>query len=254
METSQQPGRTGGVAAKARAAGRGDNEPGGVRSIQRAFKLLECLDAEHPHATLTDLAKASGLATTTVKRQLDTLESEDILRRLPDGRYTHGSRLIRIAVAALHSVQLHDLVEPHLKALSESTGETANFAILDDDGDALYLRQTVSAHAIRHVSWLGRSIPSRGTAIGEALHGRVEPSGVVSTRKTLEPDVTAVAAPVYAAAGAIAGAISVTGPTFRIDDAALDRFRGLVATQAREISGQLGGQWPHQSSAEVRDP
>jgi DNA-binding IclR family transcriptional regulator len=245
MATSQ-PSRP---RAAADAPGRAEAEAGGVRSIQRAFRLLECLDARRPQATLTDFARASGLATTTVKRQLDTLEAEDILRRLPDGRYTHGSRLIRIAVAALHGVELHDLVEPHLKALSETTGETSNFAVLGDDGTAMYLRQNVSAHAIRHMSWLGRSIPSDGTAIGDALHGRVDASGVAATRKTLEPDVTAVAAPIYGAGGAIAGAISVTGPTFRIDATALARFRALVADHARALSGAIGGRWPYAAPA-----
>ncbi len=232
------------------AGNRGEAEAGGVRSIQRAFRLLECLDARRPHATLTDFVKLSGLATTTVKRQLDTLEAEDLLRRLPDGRYTHGARLVRIAVSVLHGIELHDLAEPHLADLSEETGETANFAILDDDGNAMYLRQTVSRHAIRHVSWLGRSIPTRGTAIGDALHARVGANGTVTTRKTLEPDVTAIAAPVYAPDGGIAGAISVTGPSFRIDDETAARYGARVAAHARDLTQEIGGGWPHGAAKE----
>lgn len=253
MEINQSPKYPAEGAPKPASPRRGEGEGGNVRSIQRAFDLLECLDAVQPQASLTDFTRMTGLATTTVKRQLDTLEGQDILRRLPDGRYTHGTRLIRIAVSALQGIEPYDLVEPHLNDLSAKTGETANFGILGDDGNVLYVRQTVSAQAIRHASWLGRTFPSQGTAVGAALLGRATEAGIVSTRQTLEPDVTAVAAPVHGANGAITGAISITGPTFRIDEAALDHFERLLAAHAFALTMELGGTWPYQRPTEPED-
>ena len=237
---NRDPGNAGNAAGKQKAP-----ETGGVRSVQRAFSLLACLDARRPKATLTDFTNLTGLATSTVQRLLHTLEGEGILRRLSDGRYTFGSGLIQIAVAALQGIELYDLAEPHLERLSQATRETANLAVLDEKGQAIYLRRSPSPLAIRHANWLGRSFPADGTAIGAALTGNVPGRGVVSTRKTIEPDVTAIAAPVYGPAGDIAGAISITGPTFRIDDGAIEDFAALVAAEARELTGQIGGIWPH---------
>jgi len=220
---------------------------GGVRSVQRAFALVRCLTPDRPEATLTEFKQSTGLATSTVQRLLTTLEAGSILRRLPGGRYTFGSALIQVAVTALGAIELRRLVEPYLDRISSETGETANFAVLDEHGDVLYLRRTVSSHAIRHDAWLGRSIPAAKTAIGKVLTGGADARGLASTRKTIEPDVTAIAAPIYDAAGAIAGAISVTGPTFRIDDATLAAIGGVLAREAQAISKDIGGRWPHEA-------
>lgn len=220
---------------------------GGVRSVQRAFALIRCLTPDRPAATLTEFAQCAGLATSTVQRLLTTLEGSAILRRLPEGRYTFGSALIQVAVTALDAIELHPLVEPHLDRISKETGETANFAVLDEKGDVLYLRRSLSSRVIRHDNWLGRPIPAAGTAIGKALTGGADARGLAATRKTIEPDVTAIAAPIFDASGEIAGAISITGPTFRIDDATLAGFGAVLAREAHEISAQIGGHWPYEA-------
>ena len=220
---------------------------GGVRSVQRAFALIRCLTPDRPAASLTEFTQCAGLATSTVQRLLTTLEAGSILRRLPEGRYTFGSALIQLAVTALGAIELHGIAEPHLDRISSETGETANFAVLDEKGDVLYLRRSLSSHAIRHDTWLGRPIPAAGTAIGAALTGGVDAHGLASTRETIEPDVTAIAAPIYDASGEIAGAISITGPTFRIDDASLAGFGTVLVREAQAIGSQIGGPWPHRT-------
>ena len=221
---------------------------GGVRSVQRAFMLLQCLTQDRPETTLTEFAQKTGLATSTVQRLLNTMEASGVLRRLPGATYTFGNALLQIAVIALGSVELHRLVEPHLDRLSQQTGETANFAVHNEDGDVLYLRQALSDQSLRHAGWLGRAFPGKGTAIGAALTGQVDGDGVISSRDTLEPNVTAVAAPIYGPADsgttAVVGAINVTGPSFRIDDDTLSRYRALVAAEARELTASIGGRWP----------
>ncbi|MDH3236888.1 MAG: helix-turn-helix domain-containing protein, partial [Alphaproteobacteria bacterium] len=198
--------------------------------------------------TLTEFAQKTGLATSTVQRLLNTMEASGVLRRLPGATYTFGNALLQIAVIALGSVELHRLVEPHLDRLSQQTGETANFAVHNEDGDVLYLRQALSDQSLRHAGWLGRAFPGKGTAIGAALTGQVDGDGVISSRDTLEPNVTAVAAPIYGPADsgttAVVGAINVTGPSFRIDDDTLSRYRALVAAEARELTASIGGRWP----------
>ena len=90
--------------------------------------------------------------------------------------------------------------------------------MLDEAGDALYLAQVQSPHAIRYASWRGRRVPGAVSALGLALQGSRPP---VVRRDAVEPGVTAVAAPVHGASGAVVAALSVTGPSFRLDDAAV---------------------------------
>jgi IclR family transcriptional regulator, acetate operon repressor len=220
-----------------------------VRSVQRALRLLSVLGPTQPNATLTEFAHVSGLATSTVQRLLLTLEQENFLKRLPDGRYTFGVTLVQLGLSALQGIELYDIAKPYLDALSQQTGETANLAVLDEHGRVLYLRQSLSRHPISHTSWLGRPFEAEGTAIGAVLVGHVDHTGVVSTRHTTEPNATAIAAPIHDASGAIVAGFGVSGPTYRISDADLVRFSDVVATTARAVTIQLGGRWPYADSA-----
>lgn len=227
----------------------GIGEAGTIRVVQRALRLLACFSVDRHQATLSELARETGLPSSTAARLLATLEAERYLRREPDGRYRIGSRLVRLSLAALRSVQLYDVAGPHLQSLSEETGETANLGVLDDIGRVLYLRQSPSRHAIRVAGWLGRTIPAEGTAIGVALSGRAGPEGYVATRKTIEPDITAIAAPVYGADGEILGAFSITGPTYRISDRDVAVIGARVVRHAREASLEMGAAPPEPERA-----
>jgi DNA-binding IclR family transcriptional regulator len=212
-----------------------------VRAVRRAFDLLGRLGGERTGATLSELARATGLPVSTVARLLATLEQAGFARRRGDGGYAAGMKLVQIGLSALRGLSLYDLAEPHLRRLAEASGETANLAVRADERQAIYLRQVLSRHAIRHASWVGRMLPLERTAVGAALTGRVGEHGYASRRKTIEPDVTAIAAPIYGPGGEIAAAFSITGPTFRISDQDLERFGALLVKEARRASAELGG-------------
>jgi DNA-binding IclR family transcriptional regulator len=94
-------------------------------------------------------------------------------------------------------------------------------------------------HAIRHASWLGQQVSRRSTALGAALAGRVDADGAVVRVDAVESGVTAVAAPVRGASGAVVASISVVGPTFRLDGAALHTARRAVAERAGSLTSEL---------------
>ena len=134
----------------------GDTEM--VRSVARAFTVLDSLQVNSPTATLVELARSTGFPVSTTQRLVNTLCHIGALRRGEDGRYRFGPGLMRIAVAALRSQQLYELVKQPLERLARATGETAYFAIANDAGEALYLRQVASSHAMHHAGWLGRAV------------------------------------------------------------------------------------------------
>ena len=91
---------------------------------------------------------------------------------------------------------------------------------------------------------MGRTIPLKGTAVGAALRGKTGPEGYTVARQTVEPDVTAIAAPVYGPDGTIVGAFNIVGPTYRLTDDDLERLGPIVVREARAASKSLGGSWP----------
>lgn len=211
-----------------------------IRSVQRALTLLSAFGPEQARATLTEISQRTDLPLSTVARLIATLEQLDFLRRFADGSYGLGIRVLQLGLVARQTFDIIDAAEPILEELNTATGENTNLAIRSGERHFTYVRQLLSSHPIRHTTWVGKSQPLAGTANGSALLGRVGPEGYAATRKTFEADVTAAAAPVRGAGGEIVAAISVTGPTYRITDAKLQRYCKLVLEAAGRLSQVVG--------------
>lgn len=211
-----------------------------VRAVQRALRLLECFSEGQPNLALSEYARRANLPVSTAYRLLLTLENSGFVRRSAAGAYSCGTRLLQIGLTALQNVSAYDVAEPHLHQLSALTGESAYLGIPAEESQIIYVRQSMSTKAVRHSAWLGRGVPFKGTAIGAAMSGKVGERGFAVSRRTIEPDVTAIAAPIHGRDGSIAAAINVVGPSYRITDADIDRFGRAVVDAARAISHEIG--------------
>ena len=130
-----------------------------------------------------------------------------------------------------------------MRVCRPETSETVNLGTLDERGRALYVRTIPSPHPIRHQSWLGQPFEPAGTALGAALTGDVDARGRYLTRLTQEPDVSAASAPILGPDGTLVAGFSVTGPSYRIDDAELERIADCAVAAARDLSLALGATW-----------
>jgi DNA-binding IclR family transcriptional regulator len=220
------------------------SEAGRPRATDRGLALLRVV-ADHPSGiVLADAARAVELTPSTTLRQLRSLESAGFATRTDDGRFVPGPELLRIARSLAASAALPRLAESVLAALSASTGESAYLAEPSSSTNAVYSAMEAGTHAVRHVSWLGQRVPRRGTAAGAALAGKVDADGTVVKCDAVEDGVTAVSAPVYDANGAIVGALSVVGPSFRLVGPALRDARAAVAGEALTLSRLAGARAP----------
>jgi IclR family transcriptional regulator, acetate operon repressor len=209
-----------------------------IRSVERALRLLVVTAESDDGIGLVDAARAVGLAPSTVTRMLRTLESTGFVERRNDSTYVAGPELIRLG--ALHSSEspLQRLIQPHLDELATVTGESCYLAVPVDDEMATYVRMAPSAQAVRHVSWLGRRIPRRGSAMGAALDGRVATNGAVVVHAGVEADTTAVAVPIRVK-GQIVGAINVVGPSFRVNKAKQSAIAAAAVATATAVQLSL---------------
>lgn len=216
-------------------------DPKGSRSVERALRLLHSVCVDPNGLTLTQATASVDLPTSTVARLLRSLESTSFVTRDAHGVYRAGVHVLQIGATAVGNFALDSLSAEHLRDLADLTGETAYLAVPDGPGHAVYLRQVESPRAIRHATWTGRSIATSGTALGSALDQRVNSEGYATSRATaVEPDAAAAAAPIFDAAGTVVGALSIIGPSFRLDDAALAVFGQAAAAHCRAISASLG--------------
>lgn len=139
---------------------------GGVQSIERLFEILEAMASAGGEIGLTEMATATGLATPTIYRLLQTPLSGGYVVQQPSRRYALGPSLIRLGESAQQTIG--GVAQPILKELAEDTGETVNLAMLDRD-EAVYLAQAPSRHSMRMFTEVGRRVSLHSTGVGKIL-------------------------------------------------------------------------------------
>ncbi|MDT0260994.1 IclR family transcriptional regulator [Jatrophihabitans lederbergiae] len=208
-----------------------------TRAVERALDLLAEVCAQGSIA-LSDCARRAEIPTSTALRLLRTLENSDFVTRDADGLFGAGPRLLQLGAAALGRNHLSKIAQPCLERVVLATGESAYLAVRGPGDTALYLAVVEGTHAIRHTSWVGRTVPLRASAVGAALRGDVGDLGYVALRSAVEPDVTSIAAPIRRPDG-VAGAVSLVGPTYRISDETMRHYGAMLHDEAAGLSAHF---------------
>jgi IclR family acetate operon transcriptional repressor len=232
----------------------------GTQTIDRAAQLLTLvLEAERPRA-LTELADDAALPKSTASRLLGALERQGLIQqRGRRGSFEPGPVLLRFA----HRGQWVELAQPRLEALSAASGETINLAVPGPLG-VEHLAQVESRHFLGTGQWVGRRVPYHCTAVGKVLiafggadPGPLEPltpatiadpdqlareiarvrrDGCAVAIDELEVGLASLAAPV---AGGIA-ALSISGPTLRLDAQRVADLRPTLIDEAQALGHDMG--------------
>ncbi|MGI9155178.1 MAG: IclR family transcriptional regulator [Marmoricola sp.] len=209
-----------------------------TRTVERALALLSQV-CDEGSISLSDCARRTGLPASTALRLLRTLEYAGFVSRDDEGEFDAGPRMIQLGAAAIGRNALARLAAPALRRIVASTGESAYLSVQGVHDMAIYIAMAEGNHSVRHTSWIGRGVAMEGLAIGRVLLDDVPTGRYVAERDKLEPDVTAIVAPIHHPGG-VAGALSVLGPTYRIDDETMHRYGEIVAGEGVGLSAQLG--------------
>lgn len=229
------------MAAKAHVGSRTIVAPGqasSTRTVERALALLSEV-CRRGSVTLTECARETALPASTALRLLRTLETAGFVARDETGSFLAGPVMTQLGASALGRNDLVRLAGPALDRIGAQTGESAYLSVRGVNDTAIYLAAVEGTHAVRHTSWIGRTVPMDGLAVGQVLCGDIPDMGYVAGRDRIEPDVTAIVAPVRFPGG-IAGALSVLGPTYRIDENTMHDYGRIVAIEAVALSELLG--------------
>lgn len=244
-----------------------------VQSVDRALSVLEIL-AAHGEAGVTEVAAELGVHKSTAFRLVAVLESRGFVEQLVDrGKYRLGFGVVRLAGAAAAQLDIAQQGRPVCEALAADLEETVNVAILDSDR-AVNISQARGPAALSTHNWVGQGTPLHATSSGKVLLAyapdavrkgalsrelqrftpatltdpeqlrehldRIVEQGWGSTVEEYEAGLNAVAAPVRDADGSVIAALSVSGPSFRMDVKDFPRLARRVASGADELSRRLG--------------
>jgi len=251
-------------------------EAGPVQSVSRVFDILEHISAAKGPASVSDIARATGIHVSTAFRLLQTMAARGYVEQQSSDRsYVPGPRIFQLGSAYLRGSDLVSLVRPHLEILRDALGETAYLTIYRQ-GENILLCKADGQHVVSASARATEGEPSYCTAGGKVLLSGLDQeelakyaSGVsfhrytpqtISTRTKLLREVATVRRQGYAldleefapglccvsvplrhpGDGSVHAAISVAMPKGRFKRASLARWVSLLQERAALISQQLG--------------
>ena len=248
-------------------------EGGNLQSVNRALRALELI-AEERELGVTELGRRLDVHKATASRLVATLAERGLVERDPlTEKFRLGFGLVRLAGAAMASLDLVRMARPIVEDIADRTRETVNLGVLSGDA-VVYIDQVTGTRSIVAVSWVGRRTPLHCTSNGKILlaflgqqerdrllgaplerptsrsvvdpaelHAQLEEvraRGYAQTMEELEEGLNAVAAPVRRGDGEIVAALSVSGPAFRMRPVDLPRVGRFAMEAAGAISRRMG--------------
>ena len=250
-------------------------ERGGIQSLERAFAILEQVARHRDGITLAELCKTVGLHSSTTFHLIKTMvqlgyASQDTATK----KYKVGSKAFSLAAGALDENELVNRATPALDLLTSRSGESSHFAIRLGE-DIVIVAKTGGTGMFQLVDRAGAVRPANATALGKVLLAAMNPAqlehyldnnqlsrftpktivehaalrveleqvrrnGIAFDDGEFDAEVRCVAVPVYDFHGRVAGAIGLSGPTWRLSLQSLDEKSKLVRQAAAELSLELG--------------
>ena len=151
------------------------------QALARGLKILNALaESESATQNLGQLREVVDLPKSSLIRILAVLEEYEFIRRVSEDGSDRavGPAVVRLAEAYLASANAGALLQPYVRELSDSLGQTANAAILDGTF-VLHLCVEEPVRALRYRSNVLRD-HAHSTGLGKALLAWLDPAEVES--------------------------------------------------------------------------
>ncbi|WP_062380323.1 IclR family transcriptional regulator [Demequina pelophila] len=149
----------------------GEADAGEKRLVgsDRVLAVLIALAGRPEGATLDELSAAVASPKSTVHRALASLVRARLAAKESAGHYILGDEFLRLAFANHDARPEQARVQPALRALADTFGETAHYGVLDGVEVVYRAKVEPSAGAVRLTSTIGGRNPAHCTAIGKLL-------------------------------------------------------------------------------------
>lgn len=245
------------------------NDPVPAQPVGVVTKVLHIL--EHVglsgEMSLAELIEKTALPRSTLHRLLKVLVDERFLVRSSQSNYRCTLKLWRIGALSADYDLVGERIQPVLRGLAESTGETAHYAVYED-GWSVYVAKSDAHHPLSAGSQVGGRSPAHASATGKAIlawrdEDEVRRVGSLAQRYTTSTIVGAeessreaertrrlnyavsrgewyqelwsVAAPIVDVRGGVASAIGIAGPAERFQRN-LNSYTDVLTRAAQGLS------------------
>lgn len=248
-----------------------------MKSLVRAMSVLKSFTLSELELGGADIVQKVGIPKTTAYRILAYLTEGGLLEKNPmTGKYMIGPTLYSLGSLYLSTTGILKATEPVIKTLNNLTNEAVNVGILDKRYMAVIMKEE-SRDAFRFSLHIGSVIPAYTSAMGKALLSelteaeidnlfpeerlrqltkktiatkselkreleQIRKTGVSFDREGSTEGVDGIASVIRDVSGKAVAAMSITPPSFRINEGKRERFANLVKLGASLASYWLGYQ------------
>lgn len=247
-----------------------------AKSINKAIDILVCLGQVPDGMNLPDISMMVGQARSTTHRLLTALEGRRFVRYEVDTRlWKVGVEAFVAGSAFLRNRDVVNTARPVLNSLAIVSGETASL-YAEDEGEIVCLTQVESKQLMRVIARPGGRAMMHASGAGKAIlaflpyeriaqiidqHGlRAATERTINTPQLLRQNlervralgfavdneenslgIRCVAAPVFDHFGEVFAAISISGPSTRINDNRISVLSEQVVAAAKSLTTCSGG-------------
>lgn len=238
--------------------------------IERTFEILEYMYSMNDDLSLSTISQELGIPKTTVFRIILTMEKWGYVEKVnEEEKYRLGKALIKVGQRAASGIDITDIAMPHLTELSKEVGESTNLGILYENeilsianskGEDFYLISRLIPLSPLNCSSMGKqylahfsnkelkdyfqsSKPQKRTVNSIVtleefliLKEEIKQEDISYDREEYEYGLTCLAAPIRDKEGSIVAAISISGPTTRLQYKGEEMLKDAIKKTSLEIS------------------
>jgi DNA-binding IclR family transcriptional regulator len=240
----------------------------GTQAVDRAADLLvEVLKSEKP-VTFSYLTNKSGLAKGTASRLISALERNGLLQRNKKGEIETGITINQFASRISSINRLVTKLQPVMRQIGNETGETISLAISGNDA-VENIAQIDAKYLLSSRNWIGQKVPFHASAAGKVLLAfqnidiskmkldKLTNSTIISKADLekeiskvrennyaviideLEMGLVAISVPVKNEIGEVIAALSVSGPSTRLNQQKIKEIIGLLKKYSKNLDLSL---------------
>jgi len=249
-------------------------DPAGVDRLSAIGKLVAVVEVLATENKVSRIARATGLATSTVHRILQSLVQVGWAQEDEEHGYLLGARLLAITARADDALFLAQKAAPFLRELRDATGDAVHLATRRGD-EMLYVAKLDGRKAYQMRSHVGLTVPLHCTAVGKAMLaatpaddvratiartglpartertlvdpeallanlGAVRSKGYALDDQENEANIRCIGAVILGPRGLPVASVSVSSLIYDLNGAKVGHCAQLVVSAARQISQVLG--------------
>ncbi|WP_019673769.1 IclR family transcriptional regulator domain-containing protein [Psychrobacter lutiphocae] len=144
------------------------DSPDFVASLAAGLSVLQTFDENNASMTLSEVAEKAQIGRAKARRYLLTLHALGYVHK-DKRQFSLTPKTLSIGARYLSANHHHEILEYYLERVTEQTGESCSFGILDDT-DIVYIARSAAEHRLMAITLsIGTRLPAAYTSMGRAI-------------------------------------------------------------------------------------